>query len=113
MAATGALHLILAPEYLGEQTYIGGLFILGGLASIGLASFIWQRDDARALAAGALTALAMGVGFVLSRTTGLPGFHEGEWEASGLLSLLLEGFVVLGAAQLLRGTDVRSALARG
>ena len=113
LAATGALHLILAPEYLAEQVYIGGLFILAGLVSIGLASVVWLRDDARALAAGALTALAMGVGFVLSRTTGLPGFHEGEWEASGLLTLLLEGFVVLGAGQLLRGAGLRRRLARG
>ena len=27
------LHLILAPEYLSEQTYIGVPFILGGLGS--------------------------------------------------------------------------------
>ena len=33
LAATGVLHLILAPEYLSEQTYIGVPFILGGLGS--------------------------------------------------------------------------------
>ena len=31
LAATGALHLVLAPEYLEEKAYIGALFILGGL----------------------------------------------------------------------------------
>jgi hypothetical protein len=40
---------------------------------------------------GALVAGGMGLGFILSRTTGLPGFHPSDWEASGLLSLLLEG----------------------
>jgi hypothetical protein len=39
----------------------------------------------------------MAIGFVLSRTVGLPGFHEGEWELSGLISLLLEGGFLLSA----------------
>src|SRR6187397_1712328 len=108
LAATGVLHLALAPEYLSEQLYVGLLFIGGGIASIALASVIWLRDEARALAAGAVLAGAMAVGFVLSRTVGLPGFHEGEWEASGLLSLLLEGSVVAGAWQLLRGATRRT-----
>jgi hypothetical protein len=112
LTATGVLHLALAPEYLSEQLYVGLLFIGGGIASIVLASVIWLRDEARALAAGAVLAGAMAVGFVLSRTVGLPGFHEGEWEASGLLSLLLEGSVVAGAWQLLRG-QTRRALVSG
>jgi hypothetical protein len=111
LAATGALHLILAPEYLSEQAYIGVLFILGGITSIALATAIWLRKDVRAIAAGAAVAAGMAVGFVLSRTTGLPGFHESEWEASGLLSLLLEGFVVVGAWQLLRAAPLRRQLA--
>lgn len=111
LAATGALHLVLAPEYLSEQAYIGVLFILGGITSIALATAVWLREDARAIAAGAAVAAGMGVGFVLSRTTGLPGFHESEWEASGLLSLLLEGFVVAGAWQLLRAAPLRRQLA--
>jgi len=40
----------------------------------------------------------MGVGFVLSRTVGLPGFHEGEWEMSGVISVLLETLFVGAAA---------------
>ena len=111
LAATGVLHLILAPEYLSEQAYIGVLFILGGLTSIGLASVIWLRNEAKALIVGALVAAGMAVGFVLSRTTGLPGFHEAEWEASGLISVLLEGFVVLGAGTLLRGSGAERSLA--
>jgi len=104
LAGTGILHLALAPEYLAEEAYIGALFIAGGIASIALAAVMWVRDDARAWLGSALVALGMGMGFVLSRTVGLPGFHEAEWEASGLLSLLLEGAVVAGAVQALRGT---------
>jgi hypothetical protein len=101
LAGNGILHLILAPEYASEQAYVGVLFALGGLALLALAYVVRRFDDARAWAAGALTMAAMGAGFILSRTTGLPGFHESEWELSGLISLLLEGaFVALAVRRL-------------
>jgi hypothetical protein len=51
----------------------------------------------------------MAVGFVLSRTVGLPGFHESEWEFSGIVSVLLEiGFVGCAATAL---RTPRSAIA--
>lgn len=105
LAATGALHLILAPEYLAEQAYIGVLFILGGLVSLALALRLWSHSDAETWIASAAVAGGMAVGFVLSRTTGLPGFHEGEWELSGIVSLLLEAGVVAYAARALRSKD--------
>lgn len=112
LAATGALHLVLAPEYLSEKTYVGVLFILGGIASLALATLTWTRNDMRALVAGALVAGGMGVGFVLSRTTGLPGYHEGEWEFSGLISVALEAIVVYAAVRLLTTERPRLAQAR-
>src|SRR5215208_4218096 len=45
LAATGVIHLVLAPEYLGEQAYVGVLFIVGGLACAALAARLWRRDD--------------------------------------------------------------------
>ncbi len=99
LAATGVIHLVLAPEYLGEKAYVGGLFIAGGIACLLLAAAIIRRGEAPEWTAAALVAAGMGVGFVLSRTTGLPGYKEGEWELSGLLSLLLEGTVVVAAAR--------------
>ena len=105
LAATGALHLILAPEYLGEQAYIGVLFILGGLVSLALALRLWNHADAETWIASAAVAGGMAVGFVLSRTIGLPGFHEGEWELSGIVSVLLEAGVVAYAAGALRQKD--------
>lgn len=74
------------------------LFILGGLAAGLVAIRLWRVDDALAWVAGALIAAGMAVGFVLSRTLGLPGFHESEWELSGLLSLLLEAAFLVAAA---------------
>ncbi len=100
---TGILHLILAPEYLNEQAYVGALFILGGVAAIAVAIRLWSREDAGALALGSLIAAGMAVGFVLSRTVGLPGYHEAEWELSGLVSLVLEvGFLTFAATALRR-----------
>src|SRR5829696_8095607 len=97
LAATGVIHLVLAPEYLGEQAYVGVLFIVGGLACAALAARLWRRDDPPAWILAALTAAGMGLGFVLSRTVGLPGFKEADWELSGIVSLLLEGGVLVAA----------------
>jgi len=95
LAATGLIHLVLAPEYFAEQAYIGVLFILGGLTSLGLAARLWTTaGDAAAWTLAALVSAGMAVGFVLSRTVGLPGFHESEWELSGVVSVLLEAGVV-------------------
>lgn len=111
LAATGVLHLILTPEYAEKQAYLGVLFAAGGLAALGLAWAIWTRTDNSALVLGALISIGMGAGFILSRTVGLPGFQEGEWELSGLISLVLESFVAIGAAQLMRSRGSREVLA--
>jgi hypothetical protein len=103
LAATGVIHLVLAPEYLGERAYVGIGFILGGIAALLIATRLWRergRDQA-AWTLGALLCAGMAVGFVLSRTVGLPGFHESEWELSGIVSVLLEiGFVGCAATAL-------------
>ena len=66
----------------------------GGLALCAMAVRLWLLDDVPSWLLGALTMAAMGIGFILSRTTGLPGFHESEWELSGIVALVLEaGFV--------------------
>lgn len=101
IAATGAIHLVLAPEYLGERAYIGIGFILGGVIALLIAARLWRTSDQAAWVLGALVSVGMAVGFVLSRTVGLPGFHESEWELSGILSVMLElGFVGCAAAAL-------------
>ena len=73
LAAVGVIHLVLSPEYLSEQTYIGVLFIAGGLFLCALAVPLWRADNVPSWLLGALTMAGMGIGFVLSRTTGLPG----------------------------------------
>ena len=42
----------------------------------------------------ATVAVPVAAGFILSRSIGLPGFHESDWELSGIVSVLLEaGFI--------------------
>jgi hypothetical protein len=54
----------------------------------------------------------MGIGFVLSRTTGLPGLHESEWELSGIVALVLEaGFVAAALPALHPGRPTPAASA--
>lgn len=94
LGITGILHLVLAPEYLDEKTYIGVLFILGGLTAVAVAARLWTTQDRRAWGLGAVIAAGMAVGFVLSRSVGLPGFHEHDWELSGIVTVLIElGFL--------------------
>jgi hypothetical protein len=97
IAGVAAIHLVLAPEYLEEQAYVGVLFLLGAGAGALIAARLWRAADGMTWALGAGLSAAMAAGFVLSRTVGLPGFHESEWELSGLLSLLLEGGFVAAA----------------
>jgi len=112
LGIVGLIHLILAPEYFSEQAYIGVLFVLGAIALGAFALRLWRGDDVPAWLLGALTMAGMGVGFVLSRTVGLPGFHESEWELSGLICLVLEaGFVVAAARALAPGADRRALTA--
>jgi hypothetical protein len=102
LAAVGVIHLVLSPEYLSEQTYIGVLFIAGGLFLCALAVPLWRADNVPSWLLGALTMAGMGIGFVLSRTTGLPGLHESGWELSGIVSLVIEaGFIAAAIPALL------------
>ena len=101
LAVVGVIHLVLAPEYFQEQAYVGVLFVLGGIALAAVAVRLWMRDEAPAWLVGALLMAGMGIGFVLSRTIGLPGFKESEWELSGVICLLLEaGFVMVAGRAL-------------
>jgi hypothetical protein len=102
MLGIAAIHLALAPEYFGQQPYIGVLFVLGALAGAFVSLRLWRGSEVPVWILGVVVAAGMGVGFVLSRTVGLPGFHESEWEASGLLSLALEGIFLATAANAVR-----------
>jgi uncharacterized membrane protein YfcA len=91
----GLIHLIDAPGDLQEAPYQGLLFLANFFGAI-LAAIGIYRDHRWGWSLGALVAGGAFVGYVISRTVGLPGLPvEEEWlEPLGLLSLLVEGLFI-------------------
>jgi hypothetical protein len=97
-----AIHVLLTPMHLRETLYVGVLFIVGN--ALLLLALLLMTGTRRELAGWSLAAAVCAgefVGFVLSRTTGLPlGYHE-TWASApedylGLVSLACD--VAFGAA---------------
>jgi uncharacterized membrane protein YfcA len=98
---TGLIHAVQAPEYLDEKAYVGILFILNAVGAVVAAIGIWRGSRA-AWALGIVVAAGAFAGFILSRTTGLPGgFKESEWEPLGIASLVIEAAFCIVAARAL------------
>ena len=97
LAAIGVIHLLDSIGKYHETPYIFWMYvalIVGCIAVAGVVLF--TRSRAALLAAAALAASAA-IGYVLSRTTGLPNANGdvGNWtEPLGLASLFVEGSVV-------------------
>jgi uncharacterized membrane protein HdeD (DUF308 family) len=94
---TGAIHFIDAPGSFGDATYKGLLFLANGIAAI-IAAFGIHRGERRwGWGLGVLVAGGALVGYVISRTIGLPGLAPDIWlEPLGMLSLIVEAaFIVL------------------
>ncbi|MFC0599907.1 hypothetical protein [Streptomyces palmae] len=92
------LHGLLVPDHLEEKFYIGLLFAVGSavmlVVTVGLVTL---KRPMGAWLTGAFVSLGMIVGFLLSRTVGLPGgYYEPGWELPyGPLSLIVEaGFIL-------------------
>jgi hypothetical protein len=101
------IHLLDVISKMNETPYVGVMYIVLMGASISLAFLILHRGSRLAWTAAGLLAAMTLIGFVLSRTTGLPNANGdiGNWsEPLGLASLLVEGaFVVLSAYALWLG----------
>ena len=95
------IHMFQLPETFHEIGYLGALFIVVIAASVLLAAVLARTSDDRAWgAAGALAGLVL-LGYIISRSVGLPGFTDdvGDWsERAGLASMVVESLVVLLAA---------------
>jgi hypothetical protein len=98
------IHCLQSPEAFEETTYLGILFVGAIVAALGVAALLTRTSDDRVwLAAGGLATLIL-IGYVLSRTSGLPDatVDVGNWsEPLGLASLVAEGLVVFVAGALL------------
>jgi hypothetical protein len=109
LLAIALIHILELPDTLGDEGYVGGLFIAAIVSSLLLAAILTRTDDSRAwIATGGFAALVL-IAFLFSRTTGLPAFtdYKGVWDdSSGLESMVVEGLVVLvtGAVLATRST---------
>ena len=96
LVAIALIHVLQLPDAFEEAGYLGGLFIAAVAASLTLAAVMTRTSDDRAwLAAGGLAGLIL-LGYVLSRSVGLPGFTDdvGEWsEVPGLASMVAESLL--------------------
>jgi hypothetical protein len=94
IALEGLIHLLDAPDSFDDATYKGLLFVavVIGAAVTSIGIYHGQRWG---WSLGALTAGSAFIGYVISRTTGLPGLPVEEWlEPLGVLSLLVEGLFI-------------------
>ena len=113
---TGAIHFKDAPDAYGDAHYKGVLFALNGVGAliaalgIGLGARSWGWGLGLLIAAGSI------VGYVASRTVGLPGLpaEPDAWlEPLGVLSLIAEGiFTALAIWVLSRGHSAAESTSR-
>lgn len=92
------LHGLLVSDHLEEKFYIGVLFAIGSaIMLVVAAALVTTKRLPAAWLTGTLVSLGMIVGFLLSRTVGLPyGYYEPGWELPyGPLTLLVEGLFVM------------------
>ena len=112
LAAVGLLgialiHVIDLPGKLEETPYLGVAYGVLVLAALALAEALLRRDDRLVWLATAGLAASTLLGYVVSRTTGLPAATDdiGNWlEPLGLASLFVEIVVVLLAGTALAGS---------
>lgn len=91
--ATGLIHLIEAPENLEEALYKGVLFFLNAAGALIAAVGILRGQRGWGWSLGGMIAFGSIVGYVISRTVGLPGLEvDDDWlEPLGLAALFAEG----------------------
>lgn len=104
------IHVIDVKDKFDEVPYIGVPFLVLIAGSLILGELLARSDDPMVWLAAAALAGATILGYVMSRTTGLPGEGGAEignsWESIGLASLFVEAGVVLLAG--MRFMDRRS-----
>lgn len=105
---TGIIHFIDAPDAFGEITYKGILFTLNGIGAV-VAAYGIFRGASWGWLLGLLVAGGAIIGYIISRTIGLPGLPvESEWlEPLGVFSLIVEGIFVALAIRALTSNSPR------
>lgn len=99
---TGVIHFVDAPDAFGEATYKGLLFVANGVGALISGVGIWRGARGWGWGLGLLVAAGAIVGYVISRTIGMPGLGVDPWmEPLGVASLIVEGLFTLIALKVL------------
>jgi hypothetical protein len=101
LSAIGLIHLLDSVETYSETRWLFWAYVALMAGTIIVGGALLHRPDPRWFAAAALLAAAPIAGYILSRTTGLPGSNDdiGAWtEPLGLASLWVEGAVLATAS---------------
>jgi hypothetical protein len=105
LAGVALIHLLDLPGQLRDTPYMFFLYLALMVSSVALTGALICASDARVWAAATVLSALVIVGYVLSRTTGLPQSSDdvGNWsEPLGMASLFVEGsLVTLGSGVLL------------
>ncbi len=102
LIAIAVIHLAIVPVGLHLATYLGVLFVIDCVGAVVAAGWIAWSDDRVGWTIGDVIAGGSLLGYVFSRTFGLPALHRLPWQSpNGLLSLVLEAIVVVLALTVL------------
>jgi hypothetical protein len=92
------IHFLDAFSVIDESKFVFGLYIALMIVTLIASGILLRTDSQRTwMLAGGTAGLTL-LGFILTRTTGLPGFPDnvGNWrEPLGLASVWVEGLVIV------------------
>ncbi len=97
IVTTGLIHVMNAPDSFQEAPYKGWLFYANGMGALMAAYGIYRGKRSWGWNLGLLIALGSLIGYVASRTVGLPHIlaEPDAWlEPFGVASLIVEGLFV-------------------
>jgi hypothetical protein len=98
IVATGLIHLATARDSFGEATYKGLLFVANGVCALVAAVGVYRDRAYWGWLLGALVAGGAFLGYVISRTVGLPGLPaepDAWFEPLGVASLAAEAVFLI------------------
>ncbi len=98
LLGTGLIHLLEARDSFGDATYKGLLFVANGAGALVAAFGVYRNQRAVGWLLGLLVAGGALLGYVASRTVGLPGLpaEPAAWlEPIGVASLVCETLFVI------------------
>ena len=106
LAGIALIHLLDLPGKFGETPYIAWMYVGLILGCIGVGGALIHSGGRKSWIACAVLPLSVLIGFVLSRTTGLPNATGdiGNWgEPLGIASMFVEGALLALAGSVLAG----------